>query len=149
MDIVIRDYEDHDYSEFVGMVNALYREDPEGKPMELSKVAATVNEYKNHPEKIRIVLLLKKNEVIGYSILVHFWSNEYGGNILVVDELYIKEKYRNAGIGSYFIKQLEESGDCAAIQLETTPSNERACHYYRRLGFEVSENTHLVKVKSY
>lgn len=45
MDIEIRDYEDKDYMEFCGMVNSLYSEDTEGQPMNISKVAATMNEY--------------------------------------------------------------------------------------------------------
>ncbi|MEH7883723.1 GNAT family N-acetyltransferase [Bacillus sp. JJ1609] len=147
MDIELRDYDDSDYIEFVGMVSSLYREDSEGQPMNKSKVAATINEYKKNPGKIRIVILKKNNAIIGYSILVYLWSNEYGGNILIVDELYIKEKFRNEGIGSYFIKRLEESDEIVAIQLETTPSNRRVFNYYLRLGFEVVENAHLIKVR--
>lgn len=147
MDIEIREYYDQDYNELVEMVNSLYREDPVGQPMKISKVEATISEYKKHPEKLRIVILLQDNKIIGYSILVYFWSNEYGGNILIIDELYIKEKYRNDGIGSYFIKSIEENDDTVAIQLETTPSNKRVFNYYIRLGFEVVKNTHLIKNK--
>lgn len=148
MDIEIRRYEDHDYMELVGMVNSLYSEDPEGQPMNISKVAATINEYKKNPEKIRIIILEKNNAIIGYSIIVYFWSNEYGGNILIVDELYIKEKFRNEGIGSYFIKWLGDNDEVVAIQLETTPSNKRVFNYYIRLGFEVVGNVRLIKVKN-
>src|SRR5574342_1135273 len=137
MDIEIRGYEDKDYMEFCGMVNSLYSEDTEGQPMNISKVAATMNEYKKNPEKIKIVILEINNAILGYSILVCLWSNEYGGNILIVDELYIKEKFRNEGIGSYFIKWLEEREEFVAIQLETTPSNKRVFNYYIRLGFKV------------
>ena len=147
MDIEIREYDDSDYIVFVRMVNSLYSEDPEGQPMNSSKVEATINEYKKNPEKIRIVILEKNNDIIGYSILVYLWSNEYGGNILIVDELYIKEKFRTEGIGSYFIKWLEEREEFVAIQLETTPSNRRVFNYYIRLGFEVLENAHLIKVR--
>ncbi|WP_423408918.1 GNAT family N-acetyltransferase [Heyndrickxia sp. MSNUG] len=147
MDIEIRGYEDKDYMELCGMVNSLYSEDTEGQPMNTSKLAATMNEYKKNPEKIRIVILEKNNAIIGYSIFVYLWSNEYGGNILIVDELYIKEKVRNEGIGSYFIKWLEESEEFVAIQLETTPSNKRVFNYYIRLGFKVVENAHLIKIR--
>lgn len=147
MDIEIRGYVDHDYMEFCGMVKSLYSEDTEGQSMNTSKVEATMNEYKKNPEKIKIVILVKNKDIIGYSILVYLWSNEYGGNILIVDELYIKEKFRNEGIGSYFIKWLEESEEFVAIQLETTPSNKRVFNYYIRLGFKVVENAHLIKVR--
>lgn len=134
------------YDDFLSMVTSLYCEDPEGQQMEESKVKATINEYKRNPEKVKICNLFKQHEMIGYSILVYYWSNEYGGNILCIDELFIKEEYRNKGIGSLFIKFFEEKGNAVALQLETTPSNDRVFNYYQRLGFKVVKNAHLIKV---
>ncbi|MGE7623859.1 GNAT family N-acetyltransferase [Viridibacillus sp. NPDC096237] len=90
-------------------------------------------------------ILLNNNEIIGYSILVYFWSNEYGGNILFIDELHIKEKSRNKGIGAYFLNCMEKMDNIVALQLETNPSNKKVFDYYTRLGFEVLGNTQLIK----
>jgi len=148
VEIDLREYLDTDYNEFIEMVNSLYDEDPEGQPINYSKVEATINEYKKNPQKVKIIILLKNSDIIGYSILVYFWSNEYGGNILFIDELYIKKKFRNKGIGSYFLSYIEKMDDIVAIQLETTPSNKRVNKYYKRLGFKNVENMHLIKIKS-
>lgn len=78
-------------------------------------------------------------------ILVFFWSNEYGGNIVIIDELFVKEEYRSQGIGTEFFSFAEKFNNKAAIQLETTPFNKRALDYYKRLGFVPDENTHLTR----
>ncbi|WP_232698608.1 GNAT family N-acetyltransferase [Brevibacillus daliensis] len=149
MDIKLRDYLDDDYNEFLEMVTSLYREDLEGQPMNHTKVNSTINEYKKNPQKVRIIILLSNNEIIGYSILVYFWSNEYGGNILFIDELYVKEDSRSRGIGTYFLNCIEKMDNIVAFQLETNPSNKRVFNYYTSLGFEVVENTHLIKTIGY
>lgn len=149
MDIKLRDYLDADYNEFLEMASSLYSEDLEGQPMNRTKVNSTINECKKNPQKVRIIILLNNNEIIGYSILVYFWSNEYGGNILFIDELYVKEDSRNRGIGAYFLNCIEKMDNIVALQLETNPSNKRVFNYYTRLGFEVVGNTQLIKTKEY
>ncbi|MCR8980753.1 GNAT family N-acetyltransferase [Brevibacillus laterosporus] len=149
MDIKVRDYLDADYNEFLEMVKSLYSEDLEGQPMTRTKVNSTINECKKNPQKIRIFILLHNNEIIGYSILVFYWSNEFGGNILFIDELYVKEDSRGRGIGAYFLTYIEKMDNIVALQLETNPSNKRVCNYYTRLGFEVVGNTQLIKTKGY
>ncbi|RNB90414.1 GNAT family N-acetyltransferase [Brevibacillus fluminis] len=149
MDIKLRDYMDADYHEFLEMVSSLYSEDLEGQPMNSTKVTSTINECKKNPQKVRIVILINNNEIIGYSILVYFWSNEYGGNILFIDELYVKEDSRSRGIGAYFLNCIEKMDNIVALQLEANTSNKRVLDYYTRLGFEVVGNTQLIKNKGF
>ncbi|MBK3493857.1 GNAT family N-acetyltransferase [Viridibacillus sp. YIM B01967] len=145
MDIKLRDYLDADYNEIFEMASSLYSEDLEGQLMNRTKVNSTIDECKKNPQKVRIIILLNNNEIIGYSILVYFWSNEYGGNILFIDELYVKEESRSKGIGAYFLNCIEKMDNIVALQLETNPSNKRVFNYYTRLGFEVVGNTQLIK----
>lgn len=142
--IRFRLYEDRDYADLQEMIVSLYREDPEGEPMDEEKIRRTIAEFRKSPEKLSIYMIGDQNGNIGYAILVYFWSNEYGGNIISIDELYIRETHRNQGIGTEFFSFVEALENKAALQVETTPSNGRALGYYKRLGFEESENTHLV-----
>lgn len=74
----------------------------------------------------------------GYVLVTHFYSNEYDGNVALLDELYIAPQYRGQGAGGKVMQALlrwvEEQGFCAAI-LETTPDNDRARALYVRNGF--------------
>ena len=146
-----RDFEESDYSDLREMMFCLYEEDPEGEPITDEKIRKTIAESKARPEKVRLVMICEDGEDgedgrnAGYCILVYFWSNEYGGDSVVIDELYIKEKYRNRGIGSDFIKrQLADNERAVSLQIESTPSNSAAARLYERLGFEPSPNNHLI-----
>jgi len=147
MDVEFKKYSNDDYKELLEIITALYDEDPEGQQMDEFKVKATINEFMQNPEKLDIIMFVKGKKIIGYSILVYYWSNEYGGNILNIDELYVKKEFRNQGIGTYFFSFIERMDNNVAYQLETTPSNQRALNYYEQLGFKQSTNTHLIKSK--
>ena len=92
------------------------------------------------------MLIETDNKIFGYCLLIYYWSNEYGGNILHIDELYLKPEFRGKHIGTDFVLYLLESkfATCKAIELETMPSNERAREFFRKLGFELSDRKNLV-----
>lgn len=147
MKITYKDFEEQDFDDFKEMAFCLYDEDPEGLPLDDEKIRKTVGEYTAHPEKLKIIVILDGSSAVGYGILVFYWSNEYGGNVVVFDELYIKKPYRNKQIASDFIKhQISLHEDAAAFELETTPSNGAAIRLYERLGFELSDNKRLLYV---
>ena len=145
MDIEFKPYQKTDHADLSEMIFSLYREDPEGEPITASKIDATVAESQNSPEKAAIYMITKDNQNIGCAILVYFWSNEFGGNILTIDELYIKEKHRDQGVATAFFSFVERFENKVALQLETTPSNQRASALYKRLGFVPAQNTHMIK----
>jgi GNAT superfamily N-acetyltransferase len=116
--------------------------------MTSSKIRSTFKEFTLRPEKGRIIAFEMDNTVVGYAILVFFWSNEFGGDFIEVDELFVQEGYRNRGIGKMFFHWLEETwcGKAVGLALQTPPSNERAIAFYKRMGFSVSKNLHFMKV---
>lgn len=138
-------YREYDYEDLIEMVLRLYREDPEGELMNEEKIRRTIEETKVHPDKVGIYMFKNQRENIGYAILVHCWSNEYGGNIVNIDELYVTEAYRSKGVATGFIEFAGRLEKTVALQLEVTPSNQRALTYYERMGFAPSANTHLLR----
>jgi len=145
MDMLYRDFEERDFSALRDMMFGLYEEDPEGLPLDDAKITKTVSEFAAHPEKIRIIMICSGENVAGYALLVFYWSNEYGGDILNIDELYIKKEYRSRSIATDFVRHLMRTYNAvAAIAVEATPSNAAAARLYNRLGFEPSQNNHLI-----
>jgi len=145
LNVTYRDYGENDFGDLCEMVFSLYKEDPEGQPVSADKINLTICESIDFPEKLRIVMICVDEAVIGYCLLCFVWSNEYGGDILNIDEMYIKKEYRNQSIASDFIRGLMDSGsNIAALAVETTPSNDAALKLYERLGFEASANKHMV-----
>lgn len=140
----IRLYNELDYPEVNKMIMALYFEDSEGESMNSNKIDRTIDALYNNPDKGEILVLELNGEIVGYSIVVFQWSNEYGGDVVNIDELYVKPSFRSMGIGTDFIKYLMEKYQDNLIVLEVTPSNNRAYDYYSILGFEDVVNKHMI-----
>ncbi len=148
MDIQFRSCTEADLLMVQNHVLSLYREEPNYLEMTPEKIQNTFQEFTLRPEKGRIIVFDIDNTIVGYAILVFFWSNEFGGDVIEVDELFVQSDYRNRGIGRTFLQSLEETwqGRAVALALQTTPTNERAIAFYQRLGFSVSQNFHFVKL---
>ena len=136
-----------DLPELEKMILALYQEDPPGEEISSQKILLTVQELLSHPEKGGITMFCGNNTVVGYAIVIYYWSNEYGGNIALIDEFYIKSAWRGKGIGINFLEHLatDNTGNLKGLLVEETPSNERVFIYYSRNGFSPTTNRHLFK----
>lgn len=147
MNVAFRPFTAADQGELEGMVLALYRDDRGGQPMTVEKVRATVTELQCHPERGKVVVFELDGVTTGYAILINFWSNEYGGEWINVDELYVKSEWRGRGIGRRFLESLavKPGENERGIQLEVMPGNRRALELYGHLGFEPAANTFLQK----
>src|SRR5206468_11686951 len=87
----------------------------------------------------RAVVLDIQGQVSGYALLIGFRSNELGGEVCEVDELFVVLEHRNRGYGSSLFTAITQ-GDVwpapiAAIVLGVTPDNAAARRLYERLGF--------------
>lgn len=129
-----------------GMIHRFYATDPDMGSITDEKIQRTFNEISMHPEKGSIFVIKDKEEIIGYSILVNFWSNEAGGNIVDIDELFVEEDRRGKGVGTSFIKHVIETrvNDCVAVELGVIAGNDRAQKLYERIGFRLSSNRRLI-----
>ncbi len=143
-----RNFNADDLPELEQMVLVLYRKDAAAEAMSPRKIYRTVDELARHPEKGKIILFQAGEAVAGYAMLVYFWSNEYGGNIAIIDELYVKPAWRGQGIGSAFFSHLlaEEGDTLQGLLLEVTPANDRAYAFYTRLGFAPAKNRYLFRL---
>jgi len=142
MYIKFRKYKVEDQDEFSQMVIDFYKEVPTNKHPNQASALKTINELTTFTEKGQIILFEQEGVIIGYSILIFFWSNEYGGNFVNIDELYVKEEFRSQGIAQQFFEHLKETPPkhAVALQLEVSPKNTKAHDLYQKMGFEPHEN---------
>jgi ribosomal protein S18 acetylase RimI-like enzyme len=128
------------------LMKALYSEDPEGHPLPEAHISRTFEHLSAHPDYGTILVFEYEKQIIGYAVLINFWSNEYGGIVLSIDELYIVPEFRSKGIATHFILFLHDtkSNDAVALELEVIPYNTRALKLYEKIGFETSNRHHLL-----
>jgi len=137
------------YKQFEKMVLALYEEDSGGEPMTAEKIQCTVNRLSQNPDKGRIELLFVGEELVGYAILIYQWSNEFGGDFLIIDEVFLRSVWRGQGIGSRYIGRLgKDNSNIIGLLLEVSEENERAMQLYHLLGFKADKNHHMFKLIS-
>lgn len=120
----------------------LYREDPgpwAGGPRNIRTTLATL---RREPWRGRAVVADVGGRVVGYALLVAFWSNHLGGELCEVDELYIAPGFRDRGHGAALFAAIESGGvwptPAVAIALGITPGNDRARRLYERLGLSIA-----------
>ena len=136
-----------DLAELEQMILGLYQEDPPGEEMSFEKIRRTVEELLSYPEKGIINIFRVDDDIVGYAIVIYYWSNEYGGNIASIDEFYVKPLWRGKRIGTSFLERIaiDNANNLKGIQLEVTPANHKAFAYYSRNGFSPKANRHLFR----
>lgn len=74
-------------------------------------------------------------EIQGYAMIAKSFSTEYGKPCVWIEDLYIKEAFRGAGIGKQFFAFLDETYPDCLFRLEVEEENERAIGLYKACGF--------------
>lgn len=138
------EYAESNRDELIDMIRSLYRESG-ADDMHDEKIVKTIGFLVKNPSHGKIVMISEGSQTIGYSILINFWSNEFGGLILIIDELFVRKEFRNKGVGSAFITHLckEIKHDYVGLELEVYPYNDKALQLYTRLGFKKTPNHFL------
>ena len=130
------------------MMRGLYSEDPSdaNTPGE-TQFLRTIRVLLEKPDRGRIVLFFEGQTIQGYAVLIPYWSNEFGGTLLFVDELFVKPEARNRGIGREFFEFLrtQRPFDAIVSALEVSPKNLRARKLYFSLGFEPRNYTMMLR----
>lgn len=75
--------------------------------------------------------------VAGYILLSLTYSNEAGGLVVLVEEIYIKDDFRGRGIGKKALTKIKEMyKEAKRFRLEVTKENKGAIKLYKNLGYE-------------
>ncbi len=120
------------------MVVQLYIDDPSSTVMTLERATSQATRMLDAPAQVAPFLLRRGEMILGYVILVPFFSNEYGGVVGVVDELFVRGELRGKGLGGEMLelaKAIAAARGWVRLTLETNAANARARALYERKGF--------------
>jgi ribosomal protein S18 acetylase RimI-like enzyme len=108
-----------------------------------------ISELLNYPKYGSVFLIKQSNVIVGYIILSFGYTIEFGGRDAFVDEFYIKEEFRNKGIGGsaldYIVKYAKTTG-LKALHLEVKEKHNNAVRLYERKGFK-SRSSKIMSLK--
>jgi GNAT superfamily N-acetyltransferase len=146
-----------DHDRIASSMLALYAEDPAPSSPTREGCLSTLAELAQRPLRgLAVVhepdIVRRSNdlgtgaaELDGYALLCSFWSNELGGEVCIIDELYVTPSARSRGVAGTLVtgllrRQLPWFERAVSVELEVTPGNARARALYERLGFRPYEN---------
>lgn len=137
--MTIRDVIKEDESLFIEMCQDFYHTDAVLFPMELSKIKKTFQEALSGSPYVRLVFLTEQAQTVGYALFAFYWSNEAGGLVAQLEELYILPEHRGKKHGHHFFDWCLQSyqDQVARFRLEVCQSNIGAIKLYESYGFEV------------
>ena len=76
-----------------------------------------------------------KEKLLGYAMIAHSFSTEYGMPCIWIEDLYLIKEARGMGLASQFLEFLSEKYADHILRLESENENERAMEVYKRNGF--------------
>lgn len=123
------------------LIRAFYDEEPDLQVFTVEEARRRAVEIISLSNKLVYPLLIRLQDVtIGHALMVPYYSNEFGGLLVMLDEFFVLQEERRHGIGSEALEKLKQwaldHGYCG-ITLEVTDANPKAKLLYERHGFEV------------
>lgn len=149
--LTFRSYQQEDYDDLETMIFELYADDKATTmgSMSSENVKKTIDRLGKSSD-LDILIFTIEDQIVGYALLTWFWSNEFGGRMLLIDELLVKESFRNQGIATRFFENLfsEKRYGEVGYLLEVGVQKKKTAQYYERMGFQSFKTKHLFRLSS-
>ena len=95
---------------------------------------------------IRAFIIEDNGKPAGFALLSFSYATEVGGLVVLLEDIYISEACRGRGLGSEFMRFVEEEYPSAKrFRLEVTKENHQAIDLYCKLGYHTLDYVQMVK----
>ncbi len=142
----IRSFLPDEEAVFINLCKEFYSSEAVLHPVPESYFFATFSEMMKSDRYVEGFLFLDGGETAGYGLIAKSFSNEVGGQVIWVEEIYLRPAFRSKGFGSAFFAFLEQRfPDARRFRLEIEPDNVRAKALYQRKGYRLLPYAQMVK----
>ena len=131
--------------DFLDMSREFYASDAVLSPVPDDFHLRALDELLKSDRYIQCYIFRKDNETAGYALLAKSYSREAGGEMLWIDEIYIRPPFRGMGAAKMFFDFIHTEFSPARFRLEVTGDNDRAARLYEKLGFTFMSYRQMIK----
>ena len=133
---MIRPMNRGDRQAYISMAAAFYASDAVIKKVTVQVVESVFDDIMAGSPHIEGYMLLDEAGA-GYALLAHSFSQEAGGRVLWVDEIYIRPEYRGIGLAKELLSFVKKqfAGKVKRIRLDVEADNMNALVLYKKMGF--------------
>lgn len=133
---MFRKINQNDKDFYINSVKAFYSSEAVLHAIPETYITKTFDELMSSDVYAECYIIEKDGERAGYALLAKTFSQEAGGLVVWLEEIYILPEFRSCGLGGKFLAFLKDNLKAARLRLELCPSNSRACEVYKRHDFE-------------
>ena len=144
---MIRSVEPKDKDVYLNLVRDFYQSEAVLHSIPDEYIENTWEELMSSSNYVKAYILESDNQVAGYALLSFTFSQEVGGKVAWIEELFMLPEFRGQGLGKEFFAFMEANVESkvSRIRLEVEPDNNRAKRLYESLGYEDLPYVQMVK----
>ena len=133
---MIRKIKSEDRDSYLAMAKAFYESDAVLENVPFENLCATFDLVIGDNPYAKAYIFENDGKAVGYALLALTYSQEAGGQVVWIEEIYLVPEERGKGHGRAFFSFLEkEFPNARRFRLEVEKENENAVKLYRDLGF--------------
>ena len=137
--MVIRKIERTDREVYIAMAKDFYASPAVLENIPEENIVRSFEEFTGGTPFGDAFIFEESGKTVGYGVLAYTYSQEAGGKVVWLEEIYVCREQRGRGLGTEFIDFVLENIPAKRYRLETEPENEAAARLYIRKGFELFE----------
>lgn len=144
---MIRKATPQDKDLYMKFTDAFYHSEAVLHPVPDSHREATWTELMRSNDYAECFFIDKDGVDAGFLLMAYTFSQESGGKVAWVEEIFINPEFRGQGLGTEFFRFIKDEIEptCSRIRLEVEEDNVRAKKLYESLGFRILPYQQMVK----
>jgi GNAT superfamily N-acetyltransferase len=127
-----------DHKALLKLIVAYYRFDK--IPYKLKSLSRGLDTLLRNLSQGQVWLMENHKNPIGYAVLTYNFDLEYGGIEGMLTEVYVEKRFRNRGVGTLALYEVEDfcrERGIRAVELQVLDHNKHAETFYRKAGFRL------------
>lgn len=140
---MLRPFANGDYEDYLAMSREFYASEATDHQVPEEHFQRTFDELVKGSALARGWIIIDENtdpqRPVGFLLATLSWSNEFGGTVAWLEELYLRPETRGRGLGrrvlTEAIEELKNRDRAVGFRLEVAPANESVSILYEKMGF--------------